>query len=170
MGMGSDTIGERLRSVRKRHGLRQEDLAARVGVHPKTVSRWENNTQPPEAAALEHVAATLGVTEQWLRYGETGPEPIVTSRRGVRLPPAAYARLWGYLERLRDAGLGEEQIEEAERIMSDPRYAKLNKRNGRELSGDEWAAFVDAGWAAVWETLARAGARIPGPKPVFWEG
>jgi DNA-binding transcriptional regulator YiaG len=38
--------------IRKRLGLTQPALAARVGVHPMTVSKWERGAQPiPEPVA-----------------------------------------------------------------------------------------------------------------------
>jgi transcriptional regulator with XRE-family HTH domain len=54
--------GCRLRELRREHGLSQQDLAERAGVHRNSVSRFErgvwNQITPEHAAAL---AAVLGV-------------------------------------------------------------------------------------------------------------
>ena len=44
--------GAEVLRLRKRLGLKQTELAARVGVHPITVSRWERDTvRLPEPTA-----------------------------------------------------------------------------------------------------------------------
>lgn len=180
--MASETLGDRLRKAKKAKGASNGAVAEAAGVSEVTVSRWLNDRTKPDPDQLDRAAAFLGVTSAYLRRGEevasahvSGAAQLAATAttvrgRGVRLPPAAYERLWGYLERLRAAGADDEQLDEAERIMADPRYAKLNKRTGRELTDEDWVGFVDAGWAAVWEASTRAGMKIPGPKPVFWEG
>ncbi len=176
-----DTLGDRVRASRKKAKLTQDALAERIGAHPKTVSRWENNAQPPEPETLAALGELFGVGEAWLRYGEEraaaelrgdarlGGTATIATGPGRWLPPAAYERLWGYLDRLRTAGADEEQLDEAARIMADPRYGKLNKRTGRAPTEAEAIGDVDAGWAAVSESLTRGGLAIPGPRPDFEE-
>lgn len=59
----SETIGERLRRLRKKSGLTQEQLAEAVGVNPVTVSCWENNTYLPKTQSIKALAKALGVSE-----------------------------------------------------------------------------------------------------------
>ena len=58
-----ETIGERLRRLRKKSGLTQEELADAVGVNPVTVSCWENNTYLPKTQSIKALAKALGVSE-----------------------------------------------------------------------------------------------------------
>lgn len=58
-----ETLGERLRRLRKKSGLTQEDLADIVGVNPVTVSCWENNTYLPKTQSIKALAKALGVSE-----------------------------------------------------------------------------------------------------------
>ena len=53
-------IGERIRRARETAGLSQTELAQRLGVADKQISRWENGVQP-RPGTLERVAAALGV-------------------------------------------------------------------------------------------------------------
>lgn len=50
---------ERLRLARKRRGLHQQELAARIGVSPKAVSRWERGERSPEDDNLASLAREL---------------------------------------------------------------------------------------------------------------
>lgn len=72
MGATSDdfsTVGRRIKHLRKTHGVRQETVAEWAGVHVKTVSRWENDAQPPEYVAFEKMAAGFRVAVDWIRLG-----------------------------------------------------------------------------------------------------
>lgn len=60
MGTERD-FGERLRRYRKEKGLTQQELADRVGVSNKTVSRWESGGGYPDVSMLVPLARTLGV-------------------------------------------------------------------------------------------------------------
>lgn len=56
------TIGENIREYRKKHGLTQEELAARLGASYQSVSRWENGTTYPDIEMLPSVAEMLGIS------------------------------------------------------------------------------------------------------------
>ena len=45
--------GKELRTIRRRLGLSQTELAQRLEVHYMTVSRWENSTAVPKWVARE---------------------------------------------------------------------------------------------------------------------
>ena len=60
--MGTEQeFGERLRRYRKDKGLTQQELADRVGVSNKTVSRWESGGGYPDVSMLVPLARALGV-------------------------------------------------------------------------------------------------------------
>lgn len=175
-----ETLGDRLRKAKKTKKVGNAEMAAAAGVSEVTISRWLNDKTTPDPNELDRVAEFLGVTSEWLRKG--GALPGVTAERlsgqgravrepsasiGRRLPPRVYERVYSYLERLREAGADEEQLDVAERTMRQERYARLNKATHREPSEDEMLIDVDAGWAAVWEILTAGGMKIPGPRPRF---
>lgn len=55
-------IGKCIREVRTAAKLSQAELADRLGVAPKTVTRWELGHQEFKTALLEQIAAELGVS------------------------------------------------------------------------------------------------------------
>ena len=57
------TFGERLKALRKKAGLTQEELAEAVDVHINSVSRWENNELTPKTLKIKALAKALNVTE-----------------------------------------------------------------------------------------------------------
>jgi len=59
-----DRVSARIRAARETAGLSQTQLAQRLGVADKQVSRWEHGTMP-RPATLERIAAELGVTANW---------------------------------------------------------------------------------------------------------
>ncbi len=69
------TFGDRLAGAREAEGLRQEDLAKRLGVKMKTVIAWENDWSEPRANRLQMLAGLLNVSMRWLLMGEgKGPD------------------------------------------------------------------------------------------------
>ena len=59
----SEAIGERLRRLRKKSGLSQEQLAEKIGVHNNTISRWETEIDTPKTLHIKALAKALGVSE-----------------------------------------------------------------------------------------------------------
>ena len=68
------TLSEKIAYCRKRAGLSQEELAARVGVSRQAVSKWELGDASPDINKLLALAKTFGVTTDWL-LSEEGPAP-----------------------------------------------------------------------------------------------
>jgi len=172
----AESLGERLRRVKKARGVDNAAIAAAAGVHPKTVSRWLNDKSNPDPSELDAAAEFLGVTSAWLRSGEQRAGHMTvresSSKYGTTdtrrmLPPRAYERLFGYLDRLEKAGADEEQIDVARRLMADVRYSRLNKGSKSEPSEDDMLTDIDAGWSIVWELATQQGMKISGPRPRF---
>lgn len=61
--MNDNSFGSRLRALRKKSGLTQEELAEAIGVHLNTISRWENNSDTPNMIKLHMLAEALNVQE-----------------------------------------------------------------------------------------------------------
>lgn len=54
-----NTFAERLTTLRKRAGFKQEDFASEVGVSVDTVRRWEGEKQEPRLGELRNIAKVL---------------------------------------------------------------------------------------------------------------
>ena len=59
---GDNLVGQALRARRRFLGLRQEDIASRMGVSRGLVSQWEQGTTRIMAGDLTRLAEALGVT------------------------------------------------------------------------------------------------------------
>jgi WD40 repeat protein/transcriptional regulator with XRE-family HTH domain len=57
-----------LRRVREKLGLSQEDVADKIGCHPKTVSRWERGRSTPNPYYQRRLAKNLGTSVQDLGF------------------------------------------------------------------------------------------------------
>ena len=55
-------LGKKIRQLRFRAGLTQEQLADRLGIGPQSVSKWENAAAMPDITALPLLAEIFGVT------------------------------------------------------------------------------------------------------------
>ena len=56
------TIGDVIRTYRKKVGLTQEEMAKRLGVTAPAVNKWENNNTLPDVALLAPISRLLGIT------------------------------------------------------------------------------------------------------------
>ena len=68
-------MGARIAARRKALGLTQKQLAARLLVSDKTVSKWELGGSCPDPALLVPLARTLGLTVDELLTGKAPPAP-----------------------------------------------------------------------------------------------
>lgn len=60
-------FGEKLKALRKEHGMKQEDLAKAVGVGLRTVVSWEQEGRYPRRREMYgKLAGVLGVEESYL--------------------------------------------------------------------------------------------------------
>lgn len=62
--------GTTIRALREKKGLTQKQLADRLSVSDKTVSKWETRRGLPDITLLEPLAAALGVSVAELLSGE----------------------------------------------------------------------------------------------------
>lgn len=68
--MEKKTIGQFIAVLRKANGLTQQDLADRLNVSNKAVSRWERDESAPDIMLIPALAEILGVTCDELLKGE----------------------------------------------------------------------------------------------------
>ncbi|MBE6958289.1 MAG: helix-turn-helix domain-containing protein [Ruminococcaceae bacterium] len=55
-------IGNKIKQLRNKSGLTQEQLATKLGISPQSVSKWETGTTMPDITLLPTLAGELGVT------------------------------------------------------------------------------------------------------------
>ena len=79
------TFGDRLRLVRERLELSQDELGALLGLTGRTVRRHEQREGPPPSSALaEQLAALADLDPEWVRTGagiEPEPASITSGER-----------------------------------------------------------------------------------------
>lgn len=68
--MEKKTIGSFIATLRKANGMTQKDLADRLNVSDKTISRWERNDGDPDLSVIPVIAEIFGVTCDELLRGE----------------------------------------------------------------------------------------------------
>lgn len=71
--MNQIKIGKFIAQLRKEHGLLQKDVAARLGISEKTISKWECGNGLPEVVYMEPLCGILGITVNELLAGEKIP-------------------------------------------------------------------------------------------------
>lgn len=67
-----DTIGARIKAIRKQYGLTQEELGNLLGVQNAAISKMETDRVIPTDASIKLICATYHVNYLWLTQGE-GP-------------------------------------------------------------------------------------------------
>ncbi len=68
--MNTYVTGNTIKQLRERRGLTQAELAARLGVSSKTVSKWETAKGLPDISLLQPLAQALGISVIELMNGE----------------------------------------------------------------------------------------------------
>ena len=72
----SPDFPQRLAALRKRHGLTQQALAERIGIHVVQLRRYEAGTSQPTLDVIRKLATALSVSADLLLFGkdERGPD------------------------------------------------------------------------------------------------
>ena len=68
--MDAKTIGNIIARLRKENSMTQAELAAKLDVSPKTVSKWENGQGYPDVTTFPVLASVFGVSVDYLMLGE----------------------------------------------------------------------------------------------------
>ena len=76
--MSEHSIGKTIATLRKAKGWTQVELAEKLNVSDKAVSKWESETGLPEISQLPTMATLFGVTIDYLMTGKTPEKEIVT--------------------------------------------------------------------------------------------
>ena len=68
--MNQERIGKFIFDCRKKKGLTQEELAEKLGVTSKSISRWENGNTMPDYSLLKDLCSELDINVNELLSGE----------------------------------------------------------------------------------------------------
>ena len=79
--MAKNSIGQFIAALRKANGMTQQDVADRLNVSNKAVSRWERDECAPDISLIPALAEMFGVTCDELLKGERITESMVQDRK-----------------------------------------------------------------------------------------
>ena len=68
--MERETFGKRIADLRRENGMTQLELAEKMGVTDKAVSKWERNLSLPDAGSLPRLAEIFQVSVDELMQGK----------------------------------------------------------------------------------------------------
>ena len=85
--MENYVTGAVIKALREKRNLTQKELADKIGVSDKTVSKWETGKGLPDITLLEPLAGALGVSVSELLAGEF---QVNTNRAGNMLRSKFY--------------------------------------------------------------------------------
>lgn len=68
--MNSKTVGNIIAKLRRQNGMTQSELAEKLNVSDKSISKWENGQGYPDITAFPILAEIFGVTIDYLMLGE----------------------------------------------------------------------------------------------------
>ena len=60
------TLGQKLREIRKKFGLSQEQLAEIMNVSRQAITKWENDSGIPDVSNLQELSKVFGLTVDYL--------------------------------------------------------------------------------------------------------
>ena len=83
--MNLDKIGMFIKKKRMEKGLTQEQLADKLNVSPKTVSRWERGLNIPDVSILKKLSEELGVSTNSLIEGDEHHDNMIVKTEEVKL-------------------------------------------------------------------------------------
>ena len=89
--MDQKKVGQFLKELRKEKGITQEELAEKLGVSGRTVSRWETGTNMPDISLLVEIADFYEVDVRELIEGERKKEMMNNDIRETATKMADYA-------------------------------------------------------------------------------
>lgn len=123
-------VGSRLKDLRLRKGLTQEEVAKTLGVTPEAIGMYENGRREPRGDLLSKLAFLLETTTDYLLGRTDDPMPPAgrkASEEPVNPLQKRLIELGVYLRTNKD--LTEEDIKEIEDFIEYRRQKRLSRRN-----------------------------------------
>ena len=72
-------LGERIKKVREEKGIKQKDLADKIGISYVMLSQYERGVRTPKYEMIDKIAKSLDIDPFYLMYGENDPMLSVTN-------------------------------------------------------------------------------------------
>ena len=90
------TLGTMIAELRKQHGMTQLELAEKMGVTDKAVSKWERDLSCPDINSIPNLAEIFGVSvEELMQVKKTAEAPAGKAGEILELAPKAVAMAMG---------------------------------------------------------------------------
>ena len=90
------TLGMMIAELRKQHGMTQLELAEKMGVTDKAVSKWERDLSCPDINSIPKLAEILGVSvEELMQVKKEAEEPVSKVSEALEVIPKALALAMG---------------------------------------------------------------------------
>ena len=90
------TLGTMIAELRKQHGMTQLELAEKMGVTDKAVSKWERDLSCPDINSLPNLAEILGVSvEELMQIKKEAEAPVSKAAEIMEIAPKAVAMAMG---------------------------------------------------------------------------
>ena len=90
------TPGTMIAELRKQHGMTQLELAEKMGVTDKAVSKWERDLSCPDINSLPNLAEILGVSvEDLMQIKKEAEAPVSKVADIMEITPKAVAMAMG---------------------------------------------------------------------------
>ena len=90
------TLGTMIAELRKQHGMTQLELAEKMGVTDKAVSKWERDLSCPDINSIPNLAEILGVSvEELMQVKKEAEAPVRKTAEIMEIAPKAVAMAMG---------------------------------------------------------------------------
>ena len=90
------TLGTMIAELRKQHGMTQLELAEKMGVTDKAVSKWERDLSCPDISSIPTLAEILEVSVEELMQSKKDAEvPVGKAAEILEIAPKAVALAMG---------------------------------------------------------------------------
>ena len=90
------TLGTMIAELRKQHGMTQLELAEKMGVTDKAVSKWERDLSCPDISSIPNLAEVLGVSvEELMQVKKEAEAPVSKVAEIMEIAPKAVAMAMG---------------------------------------------------------------------------
>ena len=94
--MMKKTLGTMIAELRKQQGMTQLELAEKMGVTDKAVSKWERDLSCPDINSLPNLAGVLGVSvEELMQIKKEAEAPVGKKEEILEIVPKAVAMAMG---------------------------------------------------------------------------
>jgi transcriptional regulator with XRE-family HTH domain len=94
-------IGDKIKALRAKKDISQQDLAKAIGVSDQAISAWENNKKVPRMGSVEKLSAFFNVPKSFLIEDDLGLDkiavPAAATAAGFILGGPVLASLMGVL-------------------------------------------------------------------------